>query len=437
MLGKLIKPKEPITIVGGGFSGLLFAWRMVNLGYEVDLYEKEARLGGIISTKTLDCGFSEAAANSLLVNLAVAELIESLKLELVRLKPEAKARYIVRDKKMHRWPLTIKELLSLIYHLTAVKAPSEPIETVADWANTFLGPKTLDYLIDPALTGIYAAKPDILALEAVMPRFKVASGQTLLSVIIKNFLESRQNKKKLRPFMAIPRGGMEQLTISLENWLRNSNKAKIHLNQELTTLPSAQNRVLTIPAREASNLIANECRESAEILAAIEYAPLVSITVVIENKLLTKIPKGTGCLFPACEKHDILGILFCSSSFEGVTFTPNHSVLRIMLGGVRRPEVVVQEETELLSITFNELNQLFHLKVSINIFLELALNSENREIDVDIVRWPKAIPIYSPKMWREIQKINWTTKDGNILFSNYTGKISIRGMVENVLAIDF
>jgi monoamine oxidase len=44
-------PKRTIAIVGGGIAGLTAAWRLVNAGHEVHLYEGSARTGGRMFTK--------------------------------------------------------------------------------------------------------------------------------------------------------------------------------------------------------------------------------------------------------------------------------------------------------------------------------------------------------------------------------------------------
>jgi len=52
---------------------------------------------------------------------------------------------------------------------------------------------------------------------------------------------------------------------------------------------------------------------------------------------------------------------------------------------------------------------------------------------VKIHRWPQALPQYSaglPTVWEEA-RTTWCATQGRILFGNYTGQISLRGMIES------
>jgi protoporphyrinogen/coproporphyrinogen III oxidase len=430
MLGRFTNSKKPIVIVGGGFAGLVLAWRLTSLGREVELFEESSQFGGMLVTKKLTYGLSEQAANSLLVNEAVKNLTDSLKVELVKLDKSAKARYIVRNGKLRRFPLNFIETLNLLYRITTIKSKG-CYETVADWAEDFLGDSALKFLVDPALTGIYAAKPEILSLPAVFPTLQIPSGKTLLRHLL-----GRKRSSQNPSFMAIPEGGMQTLVDSLIAWLRSSGKAQLYLNKGREKLPTADNLAVCLPAYRAAVLLESECSTSAKILKDIVYSPLTSITLVVKNEFFKTVPLGTGCLFPACEEHKVLGVLFCSSSFKSVTFNPDYSVLRVMVGGVRDPETIKLGSQELLERAFCELNQLFKFKLTIKELINIALTPSDSRVEADITHWPKAIPIYSPQMWRSLQDIKWTKGLGSILFSNYTGKVSLRGMVEQVLKVN-
>lgn len=53
-----------------------------------------------------------------------------------------------------------------------------------------------------------------------------------------------------------------------------------------------------------------------------------------------------------------------------------------------------------------------------------------------ISRWPRAIPRYStglPEVW-EKARATWCAAPGRLLFGNYTGQVSLRGMIESAAA---
>jgi protoporphyrinogen oxidase len=54
-------------------------------------------------------------------------------------------------------------------------------------------------------------------------------------------------------------------------------------------------------------------------------------------------------------------------------------------------------------------------------------------LSVLIHRWPAALPQYSselPSVWQHARD-TWCATPGKMLFGNYTGQISLRGMIES------
>jgi hypothetical protein len=54
-----------------------------------------------------------------------------------------------------------------------------------------------------------------------------------------------------------------------------------------------------------------------------------------------------------------------------------------------------------------------------------------------IHRWPSALPQYGtdlPDVWQTARE-GWCGQPGQLLFGNYTGQISLRGMIESALAL--
>jgi hypothetical protein len=49
-------------------------------------------------------------------------------------------------------------------------------------------------------------------------------------------------------------------------------------------------------------------------------------------------------------------------------------------------------------------------------------------------RWERAIPLYGDELRaaRDAATAGWCSQPGRLLFGNYTGEVSIRGMIERV-----
>jgi protoporphyrinogen oxidase len=69
--------------------------------------------------------------------------------------------------------------------------------------------------------------------------------------------------------------------------------------------------------------------------------------------------------------------------------------------------------------------------------LSSILSVGGEPLELIVTRWRRAIPQYStelPGAWRRAQE-TWCAQSGRALFGNYTGQVSLRGMIETALAV--
>ena len=125
-----------------------------------------------------------------------------------------------------------------------------------------------------------------------------------------------------------------------------------------------------------------------------------------------------GALVPACEDSKCLGILFNSSSFaERVTNEAKIASFTVMMGGTTQTDWVDAGDEVIWSTVRSELSRLLGIQ---------------DVLDMVIHRWPAALPQYGsdlPLVW-QAAKDTWCASPGKLLFGNYTGQISLRGMIE-------
>ncbi|MBI4924361.1 MAG: NAD(P)-binding protein, partial [Bdellovibrio sp.] len=93
MIGNLNPKYREATVVGAGIAGLLAAYALDKKNYKVSLIEQNTRVGGLIATRTTAWGIAEQAAHSFLASQSVLELCRDLKIELLGLNRNAKAKY--------------------------------------------------------------------------------------------------------------------------------------------------------------------------------------------------------------------------------------------------------------------------------------------------------------------------------------------------------
>src|SRR6266404_5985183 len=104
---------KPVIIIGAGFSGLTLAFALRQLGLAVKIVEQSEKAGGLISTKSVEHGLVEAAANALLADEQIEQLFSDLQLDFAAQLPARKRRFIYW-KKPRRWPVTFVTTLKLL-----------------------------------------------------------------------------------------------------------------------------------------------------------------------------------------------------------------------------------------------------------------------------------------------------------------------------------
>ena len=108
MNDQLAAPRR-IAVVGGGISGLAAAHRLVEIGpdAQIVLFERQARLGGVLST-VHEQGFQvEQSADNFITTIPCGlNLCRRLGLEdrLVRTNPAHRRTFVVRRGRMHPLP---------------------------------------------------------------------------------------------------------------------------------------------------------------------------------------------------------------------------------------------------------------------------------------------------------------------------------------------
>ena len=425
MIGKINSHLREATVIGGGICGLVAAFLLDEKGYSVELFEGTDRLGGVLETQLTDHGIAESAAHSILVTPTVEALFKRLGIDLLNVNPSSQARWILRDGKMRRFPLTLTELFSLAVRASWVPALSSKRAihlSMEEWAVRHLGQPALEYLINPMLRGVYGASPEEILVSAAFPSLIIPPGHSLLSHRLneaRKHLQSGQPKTKRR--MASPRGGMSAITQAISKQLEHRLGSRIHLGCKLAELPDKKNIVLAVPPHEAAQLLLKADPGLAKQLSTVKTTPLVTVTVFLKKNAFQKIPTGIGILVPRIEKREILGILFNSSAFEGRVKDPSAwSSLTCMLGGSSDDEILHASESEIIKKIERELLFLFGYREPIQHYR--------------MKRWPHAIPQYNHTLvntWK-VAKTGWCAKPGRIIAGNYTGDLSIRGMIESM-----
>ena len=442
MIGAFDTARREATVVGAGIAGMLAAYALDRKGYRVTLLEERERAGGLIQTVHTEHGMAERAAHSLLASPAVVEFCRELGVELAEVRPDSRARYIVRDGRLRKFPLGFGETLGTLKRAAFARAGAGADSLDLDaWGRGHLGDAAVDYLLTPFVRGIYGAQPAELGVEAAFPMLSVAPGQTLLGTMLGKALRRNANgsgaargdvksdghtngdgpkkRGKERKRMVAPLRGMGDVAARLERRLEERLGGRFRRGMRVGEVPDAPNVILATPAYAAARLLDSTAPGLSQALREVKYTPIVSVTAFYPVGALTRPVKGVGALVPAKEGRQSLGVLFTSSSFEErVADEARYASFAVLLGGSAQPEWAEATDAEIATAVRGELDAL------------LGVRGEPARLVIS--RWPRAIPQYSvalPAVWRRARE-TWCAAPGRVLFGNYTGQVSLRGMIE-------
>src|SRR5260370_34113210 len=320
-----------ITVVGAGFSGITTAYFLTKQNFKVRIIEKADRPGGLITTIRTQHGLVETAANGLLNSARLEAMCADIGVPLLPARREARKRFIYRGRP-RQLPLKIADLLSLGFRFFthAINLRPRQFETIADWGRRVLGRGATDYLLTPALGGIYAGDPARLSASLIF-------GQAELPDHLQT---TRPARAKLYGTVAPPRG-MQQLIDGLRNYLQNAG-AEFLFNHDARIKPDEPAIVCTA-ARAAAECLADVGPQLSECLRQIEMMPVVTATFQYDPSAARL--KGFGCLFPRNEGFRARGVLFNECIFEGRG--PAHSETWI-LGGALDPDIVKLSDQDII-----------------------------------------------------------------------------------------
>jgi oxygen-dependent protoporphyrinogen oxidase len=401
---------KKVSVIGAGFAGLTLSLRLAQKGFTVELFEKEPRVGGLLGTDRTDYGISEKAANALIRTKESEDLFKELGIQPSYPLESSKKRFIFRDHPT-RWPLKFTETLQFIFKFIPKfifaknKLRPKEFETLESWGQRHLGSAATDYILGPAMQGIYANE---------------ISG--LSSKLILGGLFSRKKNKRYSGLLTGP-GGMQDLIDQLESRLRQLG-VQIHTSTTVELKDLEGPVVLATSATAAAallessieksieNSLANTTAQTSKILKTIKMSSLISVTLFFKNE--QKKYQGFGCLIPRKFHFKTLGILMNSYIFKDRNGTYNETWI---LGGVQEQSLLALSDLEIISLIQTERKKILNLDSEIH--------------DHRINRWDHALPYYDLTLEKAQQDLNQLIPNKKTyLHGNYLSGIGLSKILE-------
>ncbi len=375
-----------VVVAGGGLSGLAVAEAILRRAPEARVLCLEARkrTGGCIRTIRRDGFVMEAGPAGFLDRSgAMRRLAAALGMEdqLIESNDREPVRWVQRRGRLHRFPSSIgsflrSDLLSARGKLRMLLEPIQPThegeETVDAFATRRLGWEAAQVLVDPIVSGIYAADAAQVSLQASLPELAglASSNRSLLSAL-------KRSTGTVKPLISF-REGCEQLIDTLRLRILSTKGGSIRCNAPVeAVLASDRNGigfgvrlgggdpevircrafVSAAPAIAASRFFTSLDARIAWQLAQVRYASVAVISLGYRREDVPNPLRGFGYLIPRCEESPVLGVQWSSSIYPGHRAPDGACQLRLFVGGACHPTVARKSEADLAGIAAAELRR--------------------------------------------------------------------------------
>lgn len=351
---------KKVSVIGAGFAGLTVSLRLAQKGFSVDLYEAAPRVGGLLGTDRTEYGIAERAANALIRTQKSEALFQELGLTPSFPLEASKKRFIFRDSPK-KWPLTILETLFFIGNFLPkalfAKQSLKPRdqETLENWGRRHLGGNATEYILGPAMQGIYGNEISGLSSKLILsPLFS-------------------KRRDKYKGLLTGP-GGMQDLVDHLYNRLLELG-VKVHTSASVNVKDLQGPVVVATSASAAAQLLETAEPALSQILKKIRMSSLISVTLFFKNPQSKY--QGFGCLIPRGFDIKTLGVLMNSYIFKDRDRVYNETWI---MGGVKEEQLLQLPDVELLKLIAEERFRI--------------LGSKEALLDYRINRWENALPYY-------------------------------------------
>ncbi len=362
-----------MVVVGAGIAGLAAAWELLTgagggRSPRVVVLDAAAQVGGKLALGEVGGVRVDLGAESVLARRPEAvELAREVGLgdELETPRPVAAAlwsrgrRYALPTGTVMGVPSSGAGLDGLLDPAELREVLGEPGRTwpslpdddvdVASLVAARVGPAVVDRLVDPLLGGVYAGRAAGLSLRATVPALwdAAAAGRSLVDTARE---VAERGAATQAPVFAGLRGGVGRLPIALRRELE-ARGARVHPGTTVRSLErtaegwrlvtgpasapvvvAASAVLLATPARPAARLLADVAPVAAAELAAVEYASVAIVTMMLDRAAVSGL-EGSGVLVPPADGRYVKAATFSSSKWGWLDASAaEHVVVRASVG---------------------------------------------------------------------------------------------------------
>ncbi|MEA5480316.1 protoporphyrinogen oxidase [Pseudanabaena galeata UHCC 0370] len=454
-----------VLVVGAGISGLTIAHELaIAKKYRVLVAEAQDRVGGAITSAKNDEGYQwEEGPNSFqpapeLLRLAVQV---GLKDELV-LADGKLPRFVFLNGKLNALPMSpptaiaskiltwggkIRLALGAIGFARPAMAGEESVD---QFFSRLLGKQSVERLVAPFISGVYAGDPKRLSAKAAFAKiFRLENSYNgLLAGAILSAKERKAQKLNDPNLPKVKAGELgsfrqgiqilpeaiatklrEQGTAVKQQWtLRSLEKqGEIYISKFDTPIGEETVRsrsvVLSTPAYVTAKLLQDYLPAASQALNEICYPTVACVVLAYPKSEFAYDMKGFGNLIPRTQGVRTLGTIWSSSLFAGRA-PEGWQLLLNFIGGTLDPALAKLSEPEIIAAVHQDLKKTI---------LRPDTKAEPKAIAVHV--WDKAIPQYElghlerlATVEKELQK-----SQGLYISANFIGGVALGDCIKRSL----
>ena len=437
-----------VCIVGAGITGLTLAYRLKKEGIPFVLVERSAQTGGLLSSQK-ENGFlfeygphtvlgSSAELLNLASEIGLTPLLsnQNANHRFIRLEPGNLVEVPTSPLKALFTPLIpLREKIHFLkgefFKRPGLKEPQT--ETVASFFEKTVGPKTVENLIQPFISGTWAGDANELLADAAFKNLssEYARSRSLLTTL-KEKAKRKKEENRLQNFTPLKglvsfEGGLQTLTNQLGELIHDS----LWLNQKISRIEKkdslfnlytsnespllrAKKVILTTPIHTSLKLLGEP-----PLTPPFSFSSLAVVGFGVRNEDLGRELCGFGYLARLKKKDPshFLGCLWPSSIFSDRA-PKGATLLTVFLGGSDNPDERIQE-------AWREVAQ------------DLKIKPGTAPIQTFYRFYQEALPQYDRLHFAKLRKIKTLEENlpGLQILGNYKDGVSLNDRVKQALQV--
>ncbi|HLH76305.1 MAG TPA: protoporphyrinogen oxidase [Candidatus Binataceae bacterium] len=428
-----------VVIIGGGVSGLAAAWRLRELmgeSVEVLVLEGSPRLGGVIRTEREGGFLIEAGADSFVTDKPWGlALTRRLGLENQLLSPGPVRRTLIVNRGKLReipagfnllaparlGPLLKSPILSMGGKLRLLMEPLIPRrraqedESLAAFVKRRLGREVLERLAQPLAGGIYAADPEVLSLQATLPRFPEMEqryGSVIRALRARAaeagvaqasgarwslFVSFESGMQTIIDALAVALGPRVRRDAPVREIVRGGDGRGWCVFLRDGSPVGADAVICTASAPQSARLLGGVSQTLAAGLVQLRYSSIAVVNLAYQLADFPVAPNATGFVVPRVEGRHAIAGSFSSIKFSGRAPT-GQVLLRLFVGGSLQPELLHQSDEELSALARRELRELIGVTAQPLLTMVTRWNDSMPQYGLGHQRWAADIQAQAQRL---------------------------------------